>query len=205
MIRKKPVFGIGMQCTATMSFSAYLTALGYTAVHWPEWLEDEFGRNLHAGNDRVMEILAPVFQKYNAFCDVPFPGLYQELDRSFPDAYFVLTLRSPQSWWNSVSRLWKLEQRPVRALTPGEIIQYRLYDPIEVTEVRAEDADTLIGKFTQHNAAVERYFSDRPGKLLVVDIEDPEKNRNISAFLDLPVMQFPHLNARSGVPQYGHA
>lgn len=197
MPREEPVFCIGMQCTATMSVGSYLKALGYNALHWPEWLEAEFGRNLHAGNDRAMEILAPVFQRYNAFCDVPFPGLYQELDRTFSDAHFVLTVRSPQSWWRSVSRLWKLEERRVRDLTPGEIIQYRPYDPVEMTRVRFEDAETLKGKFMQHNAGVKRHFADRPDKLLVVDIEDPEKSRNISAFLGKPAKQFPHLNVRS--------
>lgn len=197
MPRSGLVFGIGMQCTATMSLSIYLKGLGYNALHWPEWLEDEFGRNLNAGNDRAMEILAPVFQLYDAFCDVPFPGLYQELDRTFPDAHFVLTVRSPQSWWRSVSRLWKLEQRQVRDLTPGEIIQYRAYDPVGMTRVRFEDAETLMGKFMQHNAAVKRHFADRPDKLLVVDIEDQEKSRSISRFLGKSVEQFPHLNVRS--------
>jgi thiamine pyrophosphate-dependent acetolactate synthase large subunit-like protein len=196
MPQKQLVFGIGMQCTATMSLSDYLAALGYKALHWPEWLEDEFGRNLHAGNDRAMEILAPVFQQYEAFCDVPFPGLFKELDQAFPEALFILTVRSPQTWWRSLSSLWKLEQRRTRDLTPGEIIQYRPYAPVDMLQVCFKDADILMDKFGQHNAAAMHHFKDRPSKLLVVNIEEPEKAHRISAFLGKPVMPFPHRNAR---------
>ena len=180
-----------------MSLAVYLQALGYNALHWPEWLEDEFGRDLHLGNGRAIEILKPAFERYDAFCDVPFPGLYQEIDQIFPDALFVLTVRNAHSWWRSLSHLWKLERRGVRHLSPGEIIQYRPYGPVELTQVRINDAAALINKFMQHNRTVAHYFRDQPDKLLVVDIDDPEKARRISEFLGRPVKQFPHLNMRS--------
>lgn len=114
------VLGIGMHETATMSLWAYLNALGYHAVHWPEWYEQDMGKHLHEDNTRIMAILAPLFQEYEAFCDMPFPGLYQELDRRFSNARFLLTVRGPDRWWRSVVWLWKLDQGRTHHLSLGK-------------------------------------------------------------------------------------
>ena len=191
---KEPVFGIGMHRTGTRSLCAYLNLLGYRALHWPEQYENELGRHIRENGDRMLVLLDPIFQEYDAFADVPFPGLYRELERRFTQARFILTTRSAESWWRSLVRHWKLETRPFHRLNPGEEIQYRLYEPNEKNEARLDDKAIFIAKFLYHNAAVKAHFAGNEHKLLVVDLDDPEKNAKISAFLDKAVKPYPCIN-----------
>lgn len=195
---KELVFGIGMHRTGTRSLSHYLEALGYRSLHWPHWCEWDLKQHLGADNDRIMKILDPLFYQYDCFTDVPFAGLYRELDRRFPRGRFILTTRSPESWWRSVVRHWNLGPEGSRLLDPGEMIQYRLYEPADKTRISMTDERIQVEKFQRHNARVQEHFADRPEKLLVVDLGDPGKNEKVSAFLGKPTRPYPHVQDQNG-------
>ena len=195
---KDLVFGIGMHRTGTRSLCEYLEDLGYRSLHWPHWCEWDLKQHLRDDNDRIMKLLDPLFYQYDCFTDVPFAGLYRELDQRFPRGRFILTTRSSESWWRSVVRHWRLGPEGSRRLDPGETIQYRLYEPADKTRISVRDEAIQLAKFERHNAEVREHFADRPGRLLVVDLADPDKNERISAFLGKPTRPYPHVQDQNG-------
>jgi hypothetical protein len=198
---EKPlVFGIGMHRTGTRSLCEYLDDLGYHSLHWPHWCEWDLKHNLGRDNRAIMRLLDPLFYEYDCFTDVPFAGLYRELDQRFPRGRFILTIRDSQSWWRSVVRHWGLATTGARPLDPGETIQYRLYEPVDKTRIRMDDRETQIAKFERHNSDVQEHFTSRPGRLLVVDLADGRKNEKISAFLGKPTKPYPHVQDNTRPP-----
>lgn len=186
---RRIVIGLGLHRTGTRSLSKYLASLGMTDVHWPWWCQPQVSQCL-SDPEAVADILDPLFYRYDALTDVPFPGLYRVLDRRFPASRFILVRRDPDAWWSSVCRHWDLEQRP-RRLDPLEVIQYAPYGLSADSVVSVEDRETHIGIFRRHVSEVRAYFVDRPDKLLVVDLEDDRIAARISAFLGEEVLPYP--------------
>src|SRR5689334_18025005 len=90
-VARNKIIVIGWHRTGTRSMKAALQMLGFRGVHWwPGWL------------DQQTIDKPPVFKKYAAFADFPFPLIYRQLDQWFPEAKFILTTRSVESWQNSV-------------------------------------------------------------------------------------------------------
>ncbi|MGD8533532.1 MAG: sulfotransferase [Gammaproteobacteria bacterium] len=192
------IFGIGMHRTGTRSLSEYLNNLGLRALHWPWWCERDIGKCLERDNDAdVLQLLEPLFYQYDCFLDVPFSGLFRELDSRFPLGRFILTTRDSDGWWNSVVRHWKLDDLQSRPLDPAEFIQYRLYPPRDKTIVSVRDKAIQVAKFERHNLEVQRYFG-KTDKLLVIDLADTDKNAKVSDFLGMPIRPYPHLGAGEG-------
>ena len=52
--------------------------------------------------------------RFDAFQDNPWPILYKELDRQFPDSKFILTLRPSDEWIRSVVSVFGDEETAVR-------------------------------------------------------------------------------------------
>jgi hypothetical protein len=194
------VFAVGMHRTGTRSLSLYLEELGFRSLHWPWWCEADLRKNLDS-DDRIMEVLEPLFYQYDCFSDVPFPGLYKILDQRFPRSRFILTCRDPEGWWQSVVKHWGLETKGRLTLDPGEFIQYKLYEPFDKAVITMDDRDLQIAKFERHNREVRRHFAARKEQLLVLDLKDAEINRKISEFLGKQTKPYPHVGRKNTAQQ----
>ena len=187
---RRIIVGIGMHRTGTRSLAQYLSLLGFRVVHWPWWSEHQV-RAVTRDPEVVADILEPMFFHYDAFTDVPFPGLYKVLDKRFPESRFVLIRRDPEQWWNSLCRHWGLEGNEYH-LDPFEVIAYAESTPSDLCAVSRADEGFMKDVLLRHTHLVENYFATRPEKLLVVDLEDDAINKRISDFLGLNVIPYPH-------------
>ena len=170
------VFGIGFQKTATTSFGAALTHLGYR-VTGPDWVTDP---------DIAVKVRDLSFQAvdhFDGFQDNPWPILYRQLDERCPGSKFVLTTRETDRWIASLARHFGPRETPMRKWIYGH------------GSVLGHE-QVYIERFERHNTEVLDYFRDRPNDLLVMDITKGHGWEQLCPFLGhaIPDLPFPHRN-----------
>ncbi|NEO54644.1 MAG: hypothetical protein F6K54_17090 [Okeania sp. SIO3B5] len=166
----KKIFGIGFHKTGTRSLHYALTRVGINSIHWPFKYENQINKNM--SHKEILEVLAPCLKAYEGFNDVPFPTLYAELERIYPNSKFILTERDSESWWQSLISHWYLLEKTY-LLASFELIQYNSYEPY-ITKATLNDKDIFINKFEKHNQTVRHYFANRPDDLLIINWKNGE-------------------------------
>lgn len=158
------IFGIGWHKTATTSLHHALKILGFDSAHWKTapWAKRIWTEMTTTGS-------SPTLEKSYAICDMPIPLLYKELDIAYPGSKFILTVRSEKAWLESVRKHWNPDTNPFRQQWDDDAFSHRLHEIMYGT--RDFDPDIFINRYRRHNHEVCRYFKDREGDLLVLDME----------------------------------
>jgi hypothetical protein len=151
-------------------------------------------------------------QTAQAFQDIPFslPKTYLCIDKAFPDAKFILTVRdSRKQWYQSLvqfhTKLFSSDKRrpPTEADLENAVYRYRgfaldtarwVYD---YPKIALYDYDYYTSLYERHNQSVINCFKDRPDKLLVLNVSEPNAYQKLAAFLNITVpdnSQFPWKN-----------
>ncbi len=168
------IFGIGLNKTATTSLKTALETLGYKTIHNPAKIK----RAIKKRNENK-KILHKIDQ-YDAFCDVPIPSIFKELDKDYPNSKFILTTRNKENWLNS-------RRKHVMVNRGNPFYKYDWLD-INYPGWREE--------YNSHHKEVINYFEDRKDDILVIDITKGEGWEKICPFLnnDIPNKPFPRKN-----------
>ncbi len=175
-MKSPKVFGIGFHKTATKSLALALEILGYR-VTGPNGIWDEnIAKN-------ALTIAHQKIKEYDAFQDNPWPILYKEIDNTYPESKFILTIRPPELWIKSVVNYFGTESTPMRQWI------YGAGSPIN-------NEQTYLDRYLKHNQKVMQYFSNRPDDLLVLSITEGDGWEKLCPFLEaeLPAISFPHEN-----------
>ncbi|NNJ75121.1 MAG: hypothetical protein HKP56_08165 [Anderseniella sp.] len=53
----------------------------------------------------ILNVMAPVIERYDVHGDIPWSGLYRAAQKSYPDARFVLMERDADQWWEPDHKL----------------------------------------------------------------------------------------------------
>jgi len=160
------IFCLGLPRTATSSLAEALGRYDISTIHFPFSLYE-------SGLD------ASVITDYTAFVDTPIPLLYQDMDKRWPNAKFILTVREKTSWLESMK--WLRNEG-------GKIWQRRpVYDEYNKKFFgTAEFDETRLGQFyDDYHAEVHSYFSDRRDDLLTLDITSSSDTKELVRFLNL--------------------
>jgi hypothetical protein len=196
------VFCLGLSRTGTTSLHEAFRALGLRSVHFPIHLFTQsevlglppfrpavrvgpyaaWRRGKEIKASRVHHNARTLLESRDAFCDLPVPLLYRELDRMFPGSKFVLTTRDRDSWLESMRwlfdegfALWKLSR-------VADEIHQRLYG------TTVFDPKKLLSAWERHHQEVENFFRHRKGDLLRVRVDLGElRYETLADFLGLPV------------------
>ncbi|KAI8061483.1 P-loop containing nucleoside triphosphate hydrolase protein [Gilbertella persicaria] len=196
------VLGAGFGRTGTMSLKYALDHLGYNTHHMHMVLID---------NTQIPEIFeeayknpdAPVdwdraYLGYNAAVDWPTTAFFDKIYKLNPDAKIILTVRDPESWFNSVIKTIH-EWPEVNETWPTQIIRARKMARVVVRdgELGGSDIitrkDQLMKKFVDHIERVKSIV--KPENLLIMKLGDgwevlcPFLGKEIPK--DLP---YPHKN-----------
>lgn len=133
--------------------------------------------------DEVHELAKSKLPHHDAFLDDPWHVLFRELDRWCPGSKFILTVRDPDEWIESVTRHFGYRDVPVRRWI------YGVGDPVG-------HEDLYVRRYRRHIREVKDHFRDRPDDLLVMDITDGEGWEKLCPFLGHPVRRepFPKVN-----------
>ena len=177
------IFGIGLSRTGTTSLHIALLLLGKAAIHYPysitrHWLEGDFSQSL--------------IKDYDAITDIPTATYYRELDVSFPNSRFILTLRDEESWINSAKQFFNNTIPPSQDTILRDMIRLATYGSIRFEEKRFRRI------YQEHNDSVKCYFENRPESLLTLDLTKGQGWKELCEFLDIndvPSYEFPKLQS----------
>ena len=204
------VIGAGFGRTGTLSLKAALEELGFgPCYHMIELF--------HRPQDvAVWEAAAKgepidwsrLFAGYQATVDWPSCAFYEELMKAYPDARIILTVRDPESWYESAKNT--ISRKPSRiSFLAARSFMTKAFSSLERSRRRVikaivwqgtfddkfDDRQHAITIFKQHNEDVKQRVP--PEKLLVYEVK--EGWEPLCAFLGVEVPRdkpFPHLNTR---------
>jgi hypothetical protein len=192
------VIGAGLGRTGTLSLKLALEHLGFGPCHHmsevianvrsqlPLWLDVVGGK---PDWDRV-------FAGFGAAVDYPAAYFWRELADHFPDAKIILTLRDPESWFNSVSttifspeHMAMFEGSPMEPLMAGAVVK-------DFGD-RIGERDFMIDYFNRWN---ERVIESVPAERLLV-FRAKDGWEPLCAFLGVPVPDapYPRVNSRDEI------
>jgi|GEM_PF-632535 hypothetical protein len=167
------VFCVGFNKTGTtMLHRLFSEQLGYRSDHNPKWTDWSI-----ASGTRELD-------RHDVFSDGGCASI-RELDRLYPDARFVLNMRSLKRWVLSRHKAVERSRAAVRwALT--KYVPLGLFASGVNRWVLENDENSMLRWIAVRNSFhrhVIQYFSERPDKLLILDIEDDLALQNLSRFL----------------------
>ncbi len=172
------IFGIGMHKTATTSLHAALGILGFDSAHWKTagWAKTIWKEISTVGRSRTLE-------RSYALSDLPITFLFRELDAAYPGSKFILTTRDEGKWLKSVRNHWNPEMNPYRYTWNDDPFSHKAHKLLYGQ--RGFDAELFLNRYRRHNAEVLEHFRNRPGDLLVMDMDKPGIYRPDSRWVDL--------------------
>lgn len=170
LFRKKSdykIFCIGFYKTGTNSLSKALAILGYRSGHLINAKHEPKGGWL-----KYIKKL-----KYDAYADYPMSekDFYKQLDKTYPNSKFILTIRDKKSFEKSY-------------------LNYFEGSPLEIKN--SEELEKVIKEYEEHNKDVISYFQKNPSQLLVMDVFEGDGWEKLCGFLgkSIPEKPFPHKN-----------
>jgi hypothetical protein len=196
------IFGVGFSKTGTTSLEKALEILGYKVCrgHWK--LSHTFYLHalyIHKDYDEIFRLI----NYWDAFADAPWGGtdLYLQLYNKFPNAKYILTVREPKSWYESLEKLITMfDLNQETALDSyhanGMYGSAYFFRHIFNIEKLAGNKQKIIDHFTIHNEKVIDFFSNHPANFMVYDITSGEKWKKLCKFLGVtaPKNDFPYAN-----------
>lgn len=193
------VIAVGLARTGTRSLQVALEKIGYApCYHMLDLLVDPgvIRIMITIGRGGVID-WAGLFGRYQAAVDYPFPTHYRQYLQAYPDTRVILTLREPESWYQSAKETVFPIQRVLIGLLPWGRMVGRTTIWHRVFRGRFADRQFALGAYHRHIEAVRKAV---PGdRLLEFNVREGWKP--LCDFLDAPVPDepFPHVNRRSGM------
>jgi hypothetical protein len=178
------VFCIGLNKTGTTSIGDALKILGFNRFGWRPAASAQLVNHWHEGR---FEPFLSIIDNHDAFEDLPWPLVFKEIEERYPNAKFILTVRSSESVW-----LKSIQKHLHRGSAwVGHFLIYGSYDPVK-------DERLYIEKYRRHNEEVREYFASKPGKLIEMCFENGDDWDKLCGFLgisEIPPVGFPHSNS----------
>jgi hypothetical protein len=140
---------LSLHRSATKSFGEFVESHGFRAVHWPDEFDDLDFQCSDAVADLdtrlVFNRLARVIEDHDAFSDLPFSFLSDVLLDHYPDALFLIVLRSVQPWIRSVR-----DHIGDREFCTFEKLQYWKYSNVKENFISKYDDSQLEDIYVRH-------------------------------------------------------
>lgn len=184
-VKATKVVGIGLPKTGTTTLGYCFRRFGFKHRTFDMDLAYQVKRNN----------LAPAMDeatKFETFEDWPWFEIYRELDQTFPNSKFILTLRKDTERY--VSSLKRHHER--EGIRKEGFVKPYFWDEVHGVEPAAWDYEKSAQRYQRHNREVLEYFGRRINKdLLVVCWEHGDGWAELSRFLNkaAPDEPFPHL------------
>lgn len=185
------VFSAGFGRTGTMSLKLALEQLGFGPCHHmieviengdvqvPLWNEALAGR----------ADFETIYAGYGAAVDWPTAAFWHELAAAYPDAKVILSSRSAESWYNSISETILATVWDEASWPPPAVEWFKMVSKVlERSLGDARDKDSIIAAFEAHEAAVKAAIPAE--RLLVHSAKDGWAP--LCAFLGVPVPDEPY-------------
>jgi len=181
---KEKVFGIGLGKTGTTSLGCILKDLGYKHCGFERALLFNYIR-------KERDLIERCLSDFESFEDYPWPLMYRELAKRYPNAKFILTLRNDvDQWYDSLSN-------HLRVI--GGNATYRIthscWNPLF-------DEENCKKFYERHNNEAINFFGPQSKRLLIVNWVEESGWDRICKFLGKPIPEgrpIPRVNSREGL------
>lgn len=197
------VFSAGFGRTGTMSLKLALEQLGQGRCHHMIEVIENGAVQVPLWNDALAgnPDFGAIYDGYNSAVDWPSAAFWKELAAAYPDAKIILSTRSAESWYDSISQtilatVWAPEKWPAQAVDWFRMVTKVL----ERSFGEAKDRDSLIAVFNAHEAAVKAAIPSE--RLLVHSAKDGWEP--LCAFLGVPVPEGPYPRTNSKEEFFDH-
>lgn len=177
-MKNNKVIGIGFHKTGTSTLNVALSKLGYNVLGARIDLAERLIRN---EIDSILELT----ESYDAFEDNPWPLIFKDLDKKYPNSKFILTIRDEEKWLSSIVNHFGSTNTSMR-----EFI-YGVGHP-------AGNEDIYLKRYQKHNKDVLEYFKDRKSDLLIIDWSKIEGWNELCEFIGEPILNEPLPHANKG-------
>ncbi|CAO3617885.1 unnamed protein product [Cunninghamella blakesleeana] len=200
------VIGAGFGRTSTHSLYLALEILGYNTSHMVNLGNNEnydlniFNRAFDDPNHE--DEWEKIYGDYQAAVDFPICVFYKELSEKYPDAKFILTVRSAESWFKSIHKTIFKDFKEQRRELKGR--RKEIYDMLlhvcfggilEKDEDKMFDEAYMCKIFNDHIEDVKRTIPKE--RLLIMNMGDGWKP--LCEFLEKPVPDQPYPVSNSSV------
>ena len=179
MIKNKVVY-LGFHKTGTTSMCSLFRKMNlrclsfWNVKHWK-------------GNESEREALE-IAKEYDAFADNPWPIIYKQFDKKFPNSKFIFYERDVNDWYSSNLNYFRKRSMPMREYIYGKG-NGRPYGNEKIyKEV-----------YLQHSRDVLEYFKNRSGDFLHINNFSDKSAQQIGKFLGYPSyaeLMMPHKNKK---------
>ncbi len=170
------VIGIGFHKTGTTTLDIALQTLGYNVLGDRIDLAPYLFKN-------ELDVVFQITDKFEAFQDNPWPILFKEMDRRYPNSKFILTIREESRWIKSVVNYFGESHTEMRRWIYG------------VGHPKGNEA-IYLNRYRNHNEEVYQYFEHRKEDLCILSWENGDDWEKLCHFLNKPIpnIPFPHAN-----------
>lgn len=196
------IFCIGFNKTGTTSLSDFFQKNNFAVAPQKPFecnLESYFYNNYST----FTKMIDSDYYQYSFFQDIPFslPFFYKELDSTYRDAKFILTIRdSEHEWYNSIINFYKKifwnfnNPSKIGYIYEGLIFKI-LTKAYGAPKVNPYDEVSLKNAYLSHIQDVTEYFYNR-NNLLVINLKEKNVVSRIESFLDLNLhhKEMSHIN-----------
>jgi 3'-phosphoadenosine 5'-phosphosulfate (PAPS) 3'-phosphatase len=175
------IFGIGLSKTGTTSLAHALEILGYKTRDYPGLV--------HYAPGDLGSIDGDLLAAYDALTDTPIPSFYRELDARYPDAKFILTIRDAEGWLKSCKKQFTQKLADKQNEAHNQLF-------MDLYGCTVFDEQKYRAGYDRFVEGAQAYFSDRPGKLLVMNVVAGDGWESLCPFLGqaVPDTPFPKAN-----------
>ncbi len=181
------VFCIGLSKTGTTSLDQALKMLGLQTLHWA----NPYTKATISEQDLFL---------FDGYSDIGISWQFERLYATFPNARFIYTTRSIESWLKSMTSHYLRTHgvvEPKQLRQPA--FQQRFNGAAGLAEMNLYGRhDTWEESYREFDHRVRQFFADKPAdKLLELAICEGEGWEKLCPFLDVPVpaVRFPVKNA----------
>ncbi|MBX7495505.1 hypothetical protein K3172_06495 [Qipengyuania sp. 6B39] len=193
------VIGAGVGRTATFTMKFALEHLGYgPCFHMAELFADA-RRQVPLWLDAIagQPDWDEIFKGFQSTVDYPSASYWRELADYYPEAKVLLTMRDPDSWFESVSETIFSDAMQAHLVgTPtGDMMKGAIFDHFDGGDIR--DRAFMTKWFADRNADI---IASLPAERLLV-FHPKEGWESLCRFLDVPVPPepFPRVNSRDEI------
>jgi hypothetical protein len=159
-------FGIGLKKTGTTTLGDYFEACGIKRFYGGNVV---LTHHVLRGN---LDPLDDVLERFNGFEDDPWFMIYEHLYKKYPDAKFILTLRStPEKWLMSCIK---------HSQNYG--MQYPFKQVFGYQSAKGREREYL-DAYERHNRSVENFFADKTVQFLKVCFDEEGAHDKLVRFL----------------------
>ena len=190
--KKVKVFAIGLSRTGTTSMTVALDHLGWKTYHALIHLAKY---PLLGETDKQARVVKRWTDAFDAFTDIPPSTVYRELAELYPDALFVLTTRDCKAWAESMLS-FAPKTLSKSAFEKSFFHTGGLFRAIYGEEWLNNSFDDWQQIYNDYQQEVQRFFFDKPGRLLELNITGGEGWEELVEFLKVEPVggSFPHVD-----------